>query len=792
MALGKLFYWRPEIEEFCKPLRCKQPFDLLFSKLPRGIDNTRIDVVLSQEFTQKTRLMVKRALLHDVTKNYWGEAPPPPDKQDVQAVGDCYIGMMELAVDRARKRSSMEVIQLLQFSVLKFLLQVIDEELRDLRSRLQKERSRANQQSNALSVQLHERLVILAKEESSIRYRLSRRLFRELLKLETVRLGKLRKSVLGRTWPVPKIVLFNPMLQLSSLLADEQLMKHYPLACTNSEKERGFDTINRLVVGLFSRFLPTWVWPLEGHEQGEGGGGEAGSTAILYRNEPGGMTTQIDIGLLLGNSMQKDEYHKGLVSWLDVPENIDRFIYSVKSGSTSVGGDSGVADRAYWQNPHWPQFHARLLKRLLRQFKKGGLEQEILASHAAPEVYQDLKGCLPVRLVCQYLAGDIKKQGLQRKLSGMPGVNNPVQVMKVLDRAQSAIRNMPTATRRRRVFSFVRHFSIFRRDLKLAHQAFSAMSRIRILSRQEDIDLSRSNSTLQEMLLRGELQPGEHKIRNHVIIKADVRGSTAITKELRQRGLNPASHFSLNFFEPITRLLKGYGAQKVFVEGDAVILSIFEYQDTPYQWLCVSHACGLARNMLKVVEAQNIKNREYGLPELELGLGICFSDEEPTFLYDGNQKIMISPAINRADQLSSCSAAIRNTRYGRALGQGVKVMAPLDAGALEKVSSDKLVRYNVNGIELDISAYYKLKSELSMRTVEQDMLAGDDQLMVGRYPDLDGKMHTLVLKESPVTVWDGLASGENEPLQRSYYQVVTDRERRAEAVERLSPRAAPP
>ncbi|MEJ1336793.1 MAG: hypothetical protein RNU03_17755 [Candidatus Sedimenticola sp. (ex Thyasira tokunagai)] len=792
MALGKLFYWRPEIEEFCKPLRCKQPFDLLFSKLPRGIDNTRIDVVLSQEFTQKTRLMVKRALLHDVTKNYWGEAPPPPDKQDVQAVGDCYIGMMELAVDRARKRSSMEVIQLLQFSVLKFLLQVIDEELRDLRSRLQKERSRANQQSNALSVQLHERLVILAKEESSIRYRLSRRLFRELLKLETVRLGKLRKSVLGRTWPVPKIVLFNPMLQLSSLLADEQLMKHYPLACTNSEKERGFDTINRLVVGLFSRFLPTWVWPLEGHEQGEGGGGEAGSTAILYRNEPGGMTTQIDIGLLLGNSMQKDEYHKGLVSWLDVPENIDRFIYSVKSGSTSVGGDSGVADRAYWQNPHWPQFHARLLKRLLRQFKKGGLEQEILASHAAPEVYQDLKGCLPVRLVCQYLAGDIKKQGLQRKLSGMPGVNNPVQVMKVLDRAQSAIRNMPTATRRRRVFSFVRHFSIFRRDLKLAHQAFSAMSRIRILSRQEDIDLSRSNSTLQEMLLRGELQPGEHKIRNHVIIKADVRGSTAITKELRQRGLNPASHFSLNFFEPITRLLKGYGAQKVFVEGDAVILSIFEYQDTPYQWLCVSHACGLARNMLKVVEAQNIKNREYGLPELELGLGICFSDEEPTFLYDGNQKIMISPAINRADQLSSCSAAIRNTRYGRALGQGVKVMAPLDAGALEKVSSDKLVRYNVNGIELDISAYYKLKSELSMRTVEQDMPASDDQIMIGRYPDLDGKMHTLVLKESPVTVWDGLTSGESEPLQRSYYQVVTDRERRAEAVERLSARATPP
>ncbi|MES9859158.1 MAG: hypothetical protein ABW166_21610 [Sedimenticola sp.] len=789
MPIGKLFNWRPEIEEFSAPLRQKQPFKLLFSKFPRGIDNARIDVVLSLEFTQKVHLMVRRDLLHDVTKNYWGEAPSATDNEDVQAVGDSYIGMMEVAVDRARKGSGFEVIQLLQFSVLKFLLQVIDDELRDLRNRLQKERNRATQQSNALSMQLHERLVILAKEEPSIKYRLSRRLFRELLKLEMVRLGKLRKSVLGLTWPVPKIILFNPILQLSSLEADEQLMKHYPLACTSSDDGRGFDAINRLMVGLFSDFLPAWTWPLEEPEEWVDQGDDAGSTTILYRNESGGIVTQIDIGLLLGRSLQKEEYRKGLNSWFDVPENIDRFIYSVKSSAFDVAGGCNPAKRTYWKSPRWPRFHGQLTKRLLKQLKSSGLDLQILASHAAPEVYKELKGCLPVRLVCQYLAGDIKKSALQRKLSGMPGVSNPEQMLKILDRDQGAIRNMPPATRRRRLFSFIRHFAIFRRDLKLAHQAFSAMSRIRLLSRQEDIELSRSNGTLQEMLLRGELQTGEHKIRNHVIVKADVRGSTVMTNELRQRGLNPASHFSLNFFEPITRLLRGYGAQKVFVEGDAVILSICEYQDTPYQWLCVSHACGLARNMLKVVEAQNFKNREYGLPELELGLGICFSDEEPTFLHDEDRKIMISPAINRADQLSSCSAAIRNTRYGRELGQGVKVMVPLDSGALDKVSSDKLVRYNVNGIELDISAYYKLKSELALRTVASDKLDDGELFMVGRYPDLDGKMHTLVLKESPVTVWDGYEPGEDESLRRSYYQVITDKKSRTEAIERAAARA---
>lgn len=470
MALKDYFYWWPEIEVFTAPLRHKLPFDLLLSKFPRGIDNTRIDVVLSSEFTQKARLMVKGAMLHDVTENYWGEAPPPPDTREMQLLWESYTGMMELAVDRARKNAGIELIQLLQFSVVKFFLQVIDDELQDLRNKLQLERSRASQQSSALSVQLHERVVILAKQESAIKYRLSRRLFRELLKLETVRLGKLRKSVLGRTWQVPKILLFNPMLQLPTLEADEQLMKHYPLACTTHQEGRGFDAVNRLLVGLFSRFLPAWAWPLEGYEEQKTGDEGIGSTAILYRNEIGGTATQADVALLLGRSLQREEFHKGLTSWLDAPENIDRFIYSVKPGGVAGNKQNDQPASAYRKSPRWPRFHARMIRALLKQFSKCGLEREIIASHVAPEVYQDLEGRLPVRLICQYLAGDIKKKNLQRKLSGMPGVDNPLQVMKVMELAHNAIRTMPVATRRQRVFSFARHFAIFRRDLKLAHQ----------------------------------------------------------------------------------------------------------------------------------------------------------------------------------------------------------------------------------------------------------------------------------------------------------------------------------
>ena len=55
-----------------------------------------------------------------------------------------------------------------------------------------------------------------------------------------------------------------------------------------------------------------------------------------------------------------------------------------------------------------------------------------------------------------------------------------------------------------------------------------------------------------------------------------MRGSTGITKDLLAAGMNPASHFSMNLHEPVKRMLERYGAAKVFIEGDAIILAIYE------------------------------------------------------------------------------------------------------------------------------------------------------------------------------------------------------------------------
>lgn len=789
-GIDNLFRWQPDIDEFVAPLRLKTAFQPLINRFPKGIDNTRLDVALSPEFTARTELMVRRALLHDVTENYWGESPPAPDNKDVQYFREGYTGMMELAVDRARKHIRLELIQLLQFSVIKFLLLTVEDEFARLRGQLQRARSTGIHQSSGRSVEIHERLVLLAKEEPAIRYRLTTQLFKELFKLETLHLSKLRKSVLGSAWPIPKSLLFNPVLQLPSLWADEQLMKHYSLVCTDRDDPDGFGGVNRLVTELFADYLPTWVSFTNAQNLGGILDKDLPTAASRSRKERDSLAGFAEIEVLLSRSMLQAEYNEGRISWFDTPENINRIIYSAKPGKTIRTDYTVQPLSTYWNNSKWPGFHYRLIKRMLKRIYSRNLDQLILACHMAPDIYKELNQQLPVRMICHYLAGQMRRKELSRKLSGMQSVDNAMQVQKVLERARGLVRSTPAPLKRRRIFSFLRHFAVLRHDLKMAYQAHSAMSQIRLLSQPKDLELSRSNNTLQEFLLREELRPGQHRIRNHLIIKADVRGSTAITSELRQRDLNPASHFSINFFQPINKLLESYGAKKVFIEGDAVILSIFEYEDTPYQWLCVSHACGLAQEILKVVDMQNVKNRQYDLPELELGLGIVFSDEAPAYLYDEERPIMISPAINRADQLSSCSAVIRRSLYGESLGRGVDVLAPMNPDSMGKESNDQLLRYNVNGIELDVSAYYKLKSELSLRAIDAVNVTADfeGRFLAGRYPDLSGAMHWLVLRESPIRSWDGQHPGEDDHQGRNFYQVITDKSLVAEVVNRLTQR----
>ena len=96
------------------------------------------------------------------------------------------------------------------------------------------------------------------------------------------------------------------------------------------------------------------------------------------------------------------------------------------------------------------------------------------------------------------------------------------------------------------------------------------MDAVNVIASERLKELSAINNTLYEFLLADEQKSGEEKVVRHVILKADIRDSTTLTRTLYERGLNPASYFSLNFYEPINKLLPKYDASTVFIEGDAV------------------------------------------------------------------------------------------------------------------------------------------------------------------------------------------------------------------------------
>jgi hypothetical protein len=151
----------------------------------------------------------------------------------------------------------------------------------------------------------------------------------------------------------------------------------------------------------------------------------------------------------------------------------------------------------------------------------------------------------------------------------------------------------------------------------------------------------------------------------------------------------------------------------VFIEGDAIILSFLEYQHTPEKWFSVARDCGLARSMLRIIHANNQFAKKSELPNLELGIGICFAEEAPRFLFDGDQPIMISSAIGLADRLYSCSWKLREKIQSKVFSVDVLTYADEDRDKGEK--GQEKIRYNVNGILLENAAFAKLekKSEIT-------------------------------------------------------------------------------
>jgi hypothetical protein len=441
--------------------------------------------------------------------------------------------------------------------------------------------------------------------------------------------------------------------------------------------------------------------------------------------------------------------------WLNVPENAHELVGPGQSDDSTREGRSQKARLGAWVE--------RLEGEKLMDYVIASYEVVPLLAEYSPRINaQQLKNGLISReerdrvekLIAEH--GRLSAESWYSALTHMAGCRGQ-------ERAKMAAR-------------FLSDFLRYHRDLRRLETLNSALDSVNLIGNWKLRELSAINGTLYEFLLPDEQKTSEDKVLRHVILKADIRDSSRLTRSLLQRDMNPASYFSLNFYDPVNKLLDKYGARKVFVEGDAIIVALLEREgEAP---LAVSRACVLAREIIEIVRGYNHLLERSGLPALELGTGISFQDSAPMYLMDGEQRIMISEALNESDRLSSCSKRVRKAIERVQSPFNVYAFQAVNDNEAGDVQDDFVLKYNLNGIRLSEAAFQQLQQEISLEPCRLDLpsLWGkeDFQLHSGLVPVGSGIFKKILLRSSRIPEIDPQTFSLKRWTERSYYEVCSN------------------
>src|SRR6202041_3433291 len=209
-----------------------------------------------------------------------------------------------------------------------------------------------------------------------------------------------------------------------------------------------------------------------------------------------------------------------------------------------------------------PETRAQLLEEWMHRIEERDLLFHMLAGYELRRIYADY--CPPIHL--QALKNALVNRDEAKRVEAILEQFPARKIsMKRLEDASRAIRRSTPEEQTSTGLQFAKDLMRFRRDRRNYQQVAAWMERINLVRSERARELSRANKSLYEFLHPDEGRKKNDPVINHTIIKADVRGSTGIPKDLLAKGMNPASHFSMNLHEPVKKMLERYGAATVFI-----------------------------------------------------------------------------------------------------------------------------------------------------------------------------------------------------------------------------------
>ncbi len=707
---------------------------IALDRLTVGVDNLRYDVALSTVFIDTARAHITRLIARhgELEGLLAAEAPartqgpswmrnavvgtprPPVEKGDFKsALAELHLA----ALNRAKKEENISVDLLARLAITKFLRSEMSQQFAQLLERCRLLLKGYDGLRQEKSIEYRERMAAFQVRKKIVLRKTGQDLFETIREIEKETLARTRRSLFGD-------------------VNDSEGGATAALGSYGS-------FVNRLVFSDDGRddYLCAEHYVMLGHWD---------------RDQDRYPRLQDIVWGFVRSLYGEDTTSETIDAWLCAPENARTL---VGTGTPDDSTPEGIAQQerlAKW---------VRLLEdQEVMEYVIASYHVVPLLSEYAPRINpQQIKNALISRAECDRVERMIQEHA-KLSPSSLYAAVGKVARCRGAERAKLAAR-------------FLLDFSQYHRDLRRLETLNAILDSVNLAQSDKVRELSRMNGTLYEFLLPEEQQQAEEdRVLRHVVLKADVRDSTRLTRTLMEKGMNPASYFSLNFYDPVNKLLGKYEAQKVFLEGDAIILAILERAGEPE--LAVSRACVLAREIIEIVRGYNQLMQRSKMPGLELGIGITLQETAPLYLLDGERQIMISEALNQSDRLSSCNKRARKIMESQAGPFHVYVFESEDETANPE---DSIVSFNLGGIRMNEAAFRKLEQEISLTPLNVKLPAslassdkGEYRLFSGTVPVGRDIFHKIVVRVSRVPRINTQDFSVQGWTEKTYYEVCTD------------------
>jgi hypothetical protein len=787
--------------------------EIQLEKLTLGLDNIHYDVYLSPkfvEFARKYLLDLVRQFVN-LPVGYGKERKHQGGLPEHAAFRKLLTEVLQDSLTRAKFQGSVETDLLHQLALLKHISQELSNQFSSILVECKEYiRSRGeifehSEQAHVLRSKIAE---AQAERKAAIR-QAGETVFRIWGEIEDGPISKSRGALFGEDFRDVYNLLHSRFLFVDGGSDDQVLLEHYVLLGNFVNDPDRFELFDSLLLD----FVQEFVVPDENAEElsrarktherlleqarllhselarteqeldeaaGRSSGSEDGFSRLFWRSGTGGGKAGREVSDLRRRfaSIEKDlenlapkidaakqrmdflasEYQNRLGDYLNQPANARRLF---------------DAEMPMEGNEPPPETRAQLLDEWMHRLEERDLLFHLLAGYEVRRLAPSYSPPIHLQQLKKALVNRDELKRVEQMIEQFPARK---MSMKMLEDSSRAIRRRSQDETRAACLQFAEDLMRLRRDRRNYQHVAAWMERVHLVRSERSRELSRVNKSLYEFLHPDEGRPAEDPILNHTIIKADVRGSTGITKDLLARGMNPASHFSMNLHEPVKKMLERYGASTVFIEGDAIILAIYENESTRATRRAAARACVLSREIVAVSRAYNQRAKASDLPPLEIGVGVAFQDSAPSLWMEGDSKIMISKALNLSDRLSSCTKITKRLFKDNSSPFNVFVLQPLMGDAVADEGEELLVRYNLNGIELNEEGFQKLSAEISLRPMTGNFTLpwGKEkvQLYFGEVP-LGESLEPVVIRKGFVRQ---LLAGGRVGAQgaRAYYEICTD------------------